>query len=54
MHEAQRSAPRRGKDRLLLKNSSNGAVNAPPTKIWGVFEEETEDTFRRKIEAALF
>jgi len=29
MHGAQRSAPRRDKDRLLLKNSSNGAINAP-------------------------
>jgi hypothetical protein len=54
VHGAQRSAPRRGKDRLLLKNSSNGTVNAPPIGIWGVFEEETEGTFRRKIQAALF
>jgi hypothetical protein len=29
MHGRYGSAPRRGKDRLLLKNSSNGAVNAP-------------------------
>jgi len=54
MHGAQRSAPRRGKDRLLLKNSSNGAVNTPPIKIWGVFVEEMEGIFRRKIQAALF
>jgi len=54
MHGAQRSAPRRGKDRLLLKNSSNGAINTPPIGKWGVFEEETEGTFRRKIQAALF
>jgi len=54
VHGAQRSAPRRGKDRLLLKYNSNGTVNAPPIEKWGVFEEETEGTFRRKIQAALF
>jgi hypothetical protein len=51
MHGAQRSAPRRGK---LLKDNSNSIINAPPTKKWGVFEEETEGNFRRKIQAALF
>jgi len=51
MHGAQRSAPRRGK---LLENHSNRIINAPPIRIWGVFEEETEGTFRRKIQAALF
>jgi len=54
VHGAQRSAPRRGKDRSFLKYNSNGTVNAPPIKKWGVFEEETEGTFRRKIQAALF
>jgi len=51
MHGAQRSAPRRGK---LLKDNSNSIINAPPIGKWGVFEEETEGTFRRKIQAALF
>ncbi|MDP3042372.1 MAG: hypothetical protein Q8N62_06615, partial [Candidatus Omnitrophota bacterium] len=54
VHGAQRSAPRRGKDRSFLKYNSNGTVNAPPIEKWGVFEEGTEGTFRRKIEAALF
>ena len=34
-----------------MKYNSNGTVNAPPIEKWGVFEEETEGTFRRKIEA---
>ena len=46
---AQPSAPRRGKDRSLLKYNSNGTVSTPPIRKWGVFEEETEGTFRRKI-----
>jgi hypothetical protein len=29
-----------------LKNSSNGAVSAPPVRIWGVFEKGTAGTFR--------
>ena len=27
---------------------------SPPVEKWGAFEEETEGTFRRKIQAALF
>ena len=27
---------------------------SPPIRKWGVFKEETEGTFRRKIQAALF
>jgi hypothetical protein len=39
---------------MVRKNSSNATVNAPPIGKWGVFKEETEGTFRRKIQAALF
>jgi hypothetical protein len=38
----------------VLKNSSYATICTPPIEIWGVFEEETEGTFRRKIQAALF
>jgi len=35
----------------VLKNSSYATICTPPVRKWGVFEEETEGTFRRKIEA---
>jgi len=38
----------------VLKNSSYATICTPPIGKWGVFEEETEDAFRRKIQAALF
>jgi hypothetical protein len=38
----------------VLKNSSYATICTPPIGKWGVFEEGTEGTFRREIEAALF
>jgi hypothetical protein len=36
------------------KNGSYATICTPPIEKWGGFEEETEGTFRRKIQAALF
>ena len=54
VHEKCGSAPRRGKDRLLLKYSSNKAVNAPPVRKECCFKEETEVTFRLFFKNAPF
>jgi hypothetical protein len=38
----------------LAVKTSDFVARTPPIEKWGVFEEETEGTFRRKIQAALF
>jgi len=42
------------KRKTLAVKTSDFVARTPPIRKWGVFKEETEGTFRRKIQAALF